>query len=128
MPAGAAVGDAITACTQRAMHDALDAGPVQGDEHRWADGRMGGWAEQMPHAAEVPRSFLTHGRGQQDRSPGVYPRSNERFADRDERGETARIIGDAWALQPGPAARHGHVQFRTEHGVQMGGYDDASVV
>ncbi len=25
-------------------------------------------------------------------------------------------------------ARHGHVQFRTKYGVQMGGYDDASYI
>jgi len=32
MPAGTEIGDAIAARAQRAMHDALDAGPVQGDE------------------------------------------------------------------------------------------------
>ncbi len=78
---------------------------------------MGGWAEQVPHAAEVTRPFLAHGRGKQHRPPGINARPDERPADRDERGETARVVGDARALEPGPAARHGHVQFRTEHGV-----------
>src|SRR5882762_4959364 len=119
MAAWAAVGDAITAGAQRAMHDALDAGPVQGDEHRWADGRMGGWAEQMPHAAEVTRPFLAHGRGKQDRPPGLHARPDERLADRDESREAACIVGDARTLESWAPARHGNIQFRTEHGVQM---------
>src|SRR2546425_2240842 len=81
----------------------------------------------MPDPTEIAGTLLAHGGGEQDRSPRFHPRLDERLADRDERSQTARVVGDAGALEPRAATRHGNIQFRTKYRVQMRGYHDASV-
>jgi len=58
----------------------------------------------VPHAEQITGAFFSHCRGEQDWSLGFHPRSNERFADRDERSQTARVVGDARPLEPRTAA------------------------
>ncbi len=122
------IGHAIPPRAQGAMHDAFDPGAVQGDKGGWADGRMGGWAEQVPYAAQIARAFFTDRRGEQHRPPRFHARTDERLADRDERREATGIVGDPWALEPRAAPRDGNIQFRTENGVQMRRQDDARVM
>ncbi len=83
---------------------------------------------QISDTTQVTGTLFPHGRGKQHRSPGVHPRLDERLADRDERGETARVVGDAWALESGPAAGDGNIEFGTEHGIEVRGEHDGSVV
>jgi len=85
---------------------------------------MGGWADGRMGRTDAARrgghpTFLAHGRGKQDRPPGLHARPDERLADRDESREAACIVGDARTLESWAPARHGNIQFRTEHGVQM---------
>jgi hypothetical protein len=82
------------------MHDTLDAGAVQCNERMGTDRAF----EQVSHAEQITGAFFSHCRGEQDWSLGFHPRSNERFADRDERSQTARVVGDARPLEPRPAA------------------------
>src|SRR6266566_4752511 len=82
----------------------------------------------MADPTEIAATLLAYGRGKQDRSPRFHPRLDERRADRDERSQTARVVGDAGTLESRAVARHGHVQFRTENGVQMRRQDDARVM
>ena len=73
----------------------------------------------MPDPTEIAATFLANGRGEQDRSPRFNPRLDERLANRDERSQTARVVRDAGTLEPRPAPRHRHIQFGTEHGIEM---------
>src|SRR5205809_775906 len=50
----------------------------------------------MPDSTEIAATLFPHGRGKQHRSPGFHPRPDERLADRDECGETARVVAAAW--------------------------------
>lgn len=119
MSARSLIGDPVASGAQRAMHDALDAGAVQGDECRRADGRMGGWAEQMADPTEITGSLLTHGRRKKDRSARFDARPDQRLADRDERSQTARVVGDARTLESRAAARHGNIELGSKDRIEM---------
>src|SRR6266550_8855136 len=82
----------------------------------------------MPDPTEIAATLLAHRGGEQYRSPRFNPRLDERFADRNERREAACIVGDAGTLESRTVARHGNIQFRTKHSVQVGRQDDARVV
>src|SRR5713101_5644221 len=75
MSARSLIGDAVASGAQRAMHDALDAGAVQGDEGVGACCSV----QQVSYAAQIARAFLAHRRGEQDRSPRFNPRPDERL-------------------------------------------------
>src|SRR6266566_2559106 len=82
----------------------------------------------MADPTEIAATLLAYGRGKQDRSPRFHPRLDERRADRDERSQTARVVGDAGTLESRAVARHRHIQFGTEHGIEVRGEHDGSVV
>jgi hypothetical protein len=117
MAAGAAVGHVVAACAQGSVHDAFDARAVEGDKGGRSDGLAVGRAEQVSDATKIAGTLLTHGRGQQERSPHLHLRPDEGLADRDECGKAARVVGNAGALESWAAARYRHVQLWTEHGI-----------
>src|SRR4029077_12900706 len=77
----------------------------------------------MPHSTEIAGTLLTHGRGEQDRSPHSHLRADECLADRDECSEATRIVRDARSFETWPAPCHGDVQLGPKHGVEMGAQD-----
>ena len=122
--ARAVIGDTIASRAKGAMYDPLDAGAVQSDEGMRARETI----QQVSHAPQVARAFFSHRRGEQDRSLGFHPRPDECLADRDERSQAARVVGDAGSLEPRPVTGDGHIELGSEHGVQMRRDHDGSVV
>ena len=54
-------------------------------------------AEQPADAPEVSDAFLAHRGGHEQRTPEHDPCGEERARQREERGETAPVVGDAGA-------------------------------
>jgi len=108
------------------VHHALQAGAVEGDER----GRplAGAPVEQVPHAAQVPRTFFAHGGGEPHGPAERNSRRHQCARHADQGGQAARIVGDARALQPAAAPLHAHVHVRTEHRVEMGVQHDRGTV
>jgi len=82
----------------------------------------------MPDSTQVTGAFFSDCCSEQDRPSRGDARVNQRLAHRNERREPARIIGDPWTLEAYSAPRHRYIELRTEYGVEMCGYHDASVV
>src|SRR6266480_6159162 len=83
--------------------------------------------DQISYPTQVTGTLLADGRGKQNRPLGVHTRACERLANRDERGEAARIVGDAGSLEPQSAARDRDIEFRTEDRIEVGAEHNAVV-
>src|SRR5258706_6469875 len=119
MAPGTVKCDPIASRTERAVHDALDAGAVQRYKSGRPDGRTAGRAEQMPDSTQVTGAFFSDCCSEQDRPSHGDLRVNQRLAHRDERREPARIIGDPRTLEARSAPRHRYIELRAEYGVEM---------
>src|SRR5258706_8403236 len=80
----------------------------------------------MASPAEIAATLLAYGRGKQHRSPGFHARADECLADRDERRETACVVGDARALEPRPAPGDGNIELGSKHRIEVCGEHDRS--
>src|SRR6266705_5629126 len=73
----------------------------------------------MADPTEIAATLLAHGGGEQDRSPRFNPRLDERLTNRDERSQTARVVGDAGTLESRAVARHGNIELGSENRIEM---------
>src|SRR6266516_6185463 len=80
--------------------------------------------DQISYPTQVTGSFLADGRGEQNRTLGVYARVRERLADRHQRRQPARVVRDPGPFEPWPVPRHRDVKLGPKHGVEVGAQDN----
>src|SRR6266567_6032269 len=80
--------------------------------------------DQISYPTQVTGTLLADGRGEQNRTLGVYARVRERLANRHQRRQPARVVRDPGPFQPWPVPRHRDVQLGPKHGVEVGAQDN----
>src|SRR5438552_2919363 len=120
--AGPAKCDAVALGAERPVHHALEPRAVERDEGGGlAVSRFLFPVQQVLDAPQIPRSFFADGGGEQHRPSCGHARDDHGFSHGDERGQAARVVADARALEPLATPRDGDVDFGAEYGVQVGG-------
>src|SRR5216117_2739007 len=134
MAPGAAERDVIALGAEGAMDHAIEPGAVQGDEGRGGTGQLGGigWGrsmlrpytmlpvQQVFHPPQIPRSFFSDRRREQNGPRHRHACRDHRLRHRDQRGEAARVVRNAGALEPLAAPLHRDVHLGPEDRVEMG--------
>src|SRR5205809_79936 len=133
MAPGAAERDVIALGAEGAMDHAIEPGAVQGDEGRGGTGQLGGigWGrsmlrpytmlpvQQVFHPPQIPRSFFSDRRREQNGPRHGHACRDHRLRHRDQRGEAARVVRNARALEPLATPLHRDVHLGPEDRVEM---------
>jgi hypothetical protein len=119
MAAGPLEGDAIALGANAADGDVVHVGAVHGDEG--ADPVLvRTLLEQVPHTAQVARTFLADIGDEQQIGAGTHTGGVHGAQPREQHGEGAGVVADAGCVEPRSLAPDREVGAGGEYGVEMG--------